>query len=147
MKKIKKHKKIKFDKEKISSQIENIGILTCIAIFLFLTVSYTGTVQENTRVFYLAYHNIDLTFNIQRVVGAINGANLYTQNGSQVYVPFESLNDTGSDFVERNLQDYYIPSMNSIDQSYSLSMKAVNKYLIWALLDLFALGILLGRKL
>jgi len=130
-----------------SSQLENLGILLCITFLIFIFISYSAASAENTRQFYLKYHNLDLIFNMQNMIGAINAAELYNPDGSLVYIPFGGINDTGSDFVERPLTSYYIPSMNGIDEDYMNSVKSLNNYFIMGLLDVLVLGLLLGKKL
>jgi hypothetical protein len=130
-----------------TKQIENLGILLCITFLIFIFINYNTVSADNTRNFYLQYHNVDLTFNIQNIVSTLNAAGLYDSNGSLVYIPFEKVTDTGSDYVERPLTKYYIPSMNSIDEAYMNSVKHLNKYFVLGLIDVLVLGLLLGRKL
>ena len=137
----------KINKEKLGEQLGNLGILLCIVILVFIFMNYNLTMSNNESSYYKSWHNVDLIFNMQNIVNGINQANLYTQNGTPVMLPFDNLNDTGNDLITRPLAGYYIPSMNNIDDSYMNSTKSLNNYFLAGLLDVLVLGLLLGRKL
>jgi hypothetical protein len=106
-------------------QIENVAILTCILLLIFF--SYY---------FFIAWHNLDLSYNVLRINNAINNAELYDANGSRVTMDFSNILDTGGDYVTRPLTSYYISSLNSI-----------SLYFILMAFDCLVLGVLLSKRL
>lgn len=117
--------KKKFNSKNIVRQAENVGILLCITLLIVFVVSFMN-----------AFHNVDLVMNMQTMVNGINEAGLHDDGNLTLFIPFEDIKDTGSDYVTRQLSDYYIPSMNNL-----------KKYFILSLIDLMLLGLLLGRRL
>lgn len=114
----------KKNKSDLSRQFENAIILTLIT--LLVPICYY---------FFMAFHNLDLSYNVMRMESAINNADLYDANGTKVLMDFSKLMDKGSDFVERPLVDYYIGSLNNLSLFFMLGM-----------FDSLALGIMISNK-
>jgi len=96
-------------KNKIVETIKNILIVVLIFLIIF-----------ETQRFYLNFHNVDLTYNIQYI-----SCNLGIGN----------VTDIGSDLVERPIENYYIIGMTNLKD-----------YFIYGILTMFILGYLIADK-
>ena len=94
--------------------IKNILIVVLIFILMF-------EIQE----FYINYHNVDLAYNFVNIAREINSHSNYEVN----------ITDIGSDYKERNIQNYYISGINGMTE-----------YFMFGLLTMFVLAYLLADK-
>lgn len=108
-----------------SKQFENMLILLLIVGLVFIC-SY----------FWIAFHNVDLSFNIMRVTDAVNYAELYDVNGTEILLDFSEIMDKGSDFEKRPIEDYYISGINNL-----------SLFFILGIIDALTLGLILSRRL
>jgi hypothetical protein len=119
--------KMKKIKKKSNWQEQGEIIILLTAIVLLPYISYE---------FAMSFHNIDLIMNFKTITAAINDAGFINPLNQTLVLPFSEIQDTGSDYVSRPLDDYYISSANNL-----------KKYFFVGLVDILLIGLLLGRRL
>ena len=84
-----------------------------ILVIIILVISIADCVKD----FFLSFHNVDLSYNAINLQNQINAQGLYTLNGTNIRL--EGFTDIGSDFVERPIEDYYISSLNTMENVFT----------------------------
>lgn len=109
---------------------------------------------KNTRNFYISFHNLDLIYNMNGLKSQINELGCYLPDNTTLKIT--DFLDTGSDFIERPLSDYYISSMNQIDELFisnsiqetsRLNSEIIGNRFILNMIYILFIGMLIGMRI
>lgn len=110
--------------KKIKKGIESLVLLLTLTLVIW-----------NTAVFYKGFHNVDLVYNYARIETEISRLNKQIKDQTIYITPLSQAKDMGSDWILRDLQDYYIHGLNQMEYSY-----------LAGLILMVIIGIIVGRR-